>query len=139
MVRNEFSILMPVKAVQTVMRHSSIALRMDTYGHLFPGQEAETIALLPLMMGAAETFVLQQSQNGAQHWVQQLGREFAQDGGTACEALRMAAQSEGRHNSLPFAELGDALRASAVVDESAPRRTRTYNPLIKSLSGAIFP
>ncbi len=29
------------KLVQTVMRHSSITLTMDTYGHLFPGQEAE--------------------------------------------------------------------------------------------------
>lgn len=32
------------KAVQTVMRHSTITLTMDTYGHLFPGQEAETVA-----------------------------------------------------------------------------------------------
>ena len=29
------------KLVQTVMRHSSITLTMDTYGHLFPGHEAE--------------------------------------------------------------------------------------------------
>ena len=29
------------KLVQTVMRHSSITLTMDTYGHLFPGQVAE--------------------------------------------------------------------------------------------------
>ena len=37
------------KAVQTVMRHSSITLTMDTYGHLFPGQEAEAVARLPNM------------------------------------------------------------------------------------------
>ena len=37
------------KAVQTVMRHSSITLTMDTYGHLFPGEEAATIARLPQM------------------------------------------------------------------------------------------
>ena len=29
------------------MRHSVITLAMDTYGHLFPGQEAETVARLP--------------------------------------------------------------------------------------------
>ena len=29
------------KLIQTVMRHSTITLTMDTYGHLFPGQEAE--------------------------------------------------------------------------------------------------
>jgi integrase len=39
------------KAVQAIMRHSSIVLTMDTYGHLFPGQEAETISRLPRMMG----------------------------------------------------------------------------------------
>ena len=31
------------KVIQTVMRHSSIQLSMDTYGHLFPGQEAEAV------------------------------------------------------------------------------------------------
>jgi len=38
------------KAVQSVMRHSTITLTMDTYGHLFPGQEAETVALFPRMV-----------------------------------------------------------------------------------------
>lgn len=38
------------KAVQSVMRHSTIVLTMDTYGHLFPGQEAETVARLPNML-----------------------------------------------------------------------------------------
>ncbi|NQU22273.1 MAG: tyrosine-type recombinase/integrase [Candidatus Nealsonbacteria bacterium] len=39
------------KTVQTVMRHSSITLTMDTYGHLFPGQEADAISKLPEMLG----------------------------------------------------------------------------------------
>ncbi len=38
------------KAVQAVMRHSTIVLTMDTYGHLFPGEEAATIARLPSML-----------------------------------------------------------------------------------------
>ena len=37
------------KTVQTVMRHSTITLTMDTYGHLFPGQEAEAVGKLPEM------------------------------------------------------------------------------------------
>jgi integrase len=41
------------KAVQAIMRHSTIVLTMDTYGHLFPGQEAETISRLPKMMKSA--------------------------------------------------------------------------------------
>jgi integrase len=38
------------KAVQSVMRHSTITLTMDTYGHLFPGQDAATIAYFPSML-----------------------------------------------------------------------------------------
>jgi len=38
------------KVIQTIMRHASIELTMGTYGHLFPGQEAESIAKLPPMM-----------------------------------------------------------------------------------------
>jgi integrase len=41
------------KAVQSLMRHSAITLTMDTYGHLFPGQEADTVARLPGMLGDA--------------------------------------------------------------------------------------
>ena len=37
------------KAVQSIMRHSTITLTMDTYGHLFPGQDAETVLLFPAM------------------------------------------------------------------------------------------
>ena len=37
--------------IQAIMRHSSITLTMDTYGHLFPGQEADTVARLPGMLG----------------------------------------------------------------------------------------
>jgi integrase len=43
------------KTVQAVMRHSTITLTLtlDTYGHLFPGQEADTLARLPEMLGSA--------------------------------------------------------------------------------------
>jgi hypothetical protein len=39
------------KVIQTVMRHCSITLTMDTYGHLLPEQQAEAIANLPAMFG----------------------------------------------------------------------------------------
>jgi integrase len=38
------------KVVQTVMRHSTITLTMDAYGHLFPGQVPEAVSKLPDMM-----------------------------------------------------------------------------------------
>ncbi|MGQ9648614.1 MAG: DUF3987 domain-containing protein [Phycisphaerae bacterium] len=39
------------EAVQAVRRHSTITLTMDTSGHLFPGQKAETVARLPPILG----------------------------------------------------------------------------------------
>ena len=39
------------KLVQTVMRHSSITLTLDTYGHLWPGQQAEAARRLGTIMG----------------------------------------------------------------------------------------
>lgn len=36
--------------VKAVMRHSSITLTIDTYGHLFPGQEAKAVARVEAKM-----------------------------------------------------------------------------------------
>ena len=45
------------KVVQAVMRHSQITLTMDTYGHLFPGDEAEAVAKLgSLLAGVTRCF-----------------------------------------------------------------------------------
>ena len=41
-----------VKTVQSVMRHSTIVLTMDTYGHLLPGAEAEAADQLASMFTA---------------------------------------------------------------------------------------
>ena len=38
------------KVVQQVMRHQSITLTMDTYGHLFPGQEADAVGRMRQML-----------------------------------------------------------------------------------------
>lgn len=38
------------KAIQTIMRHATITLTMDTYGHLFPSMESEAIAKLGAIM-----------------------------------------------------------------------------------------
>lgn len=38
------------KVIQTVMRHGSITLTMDTYGHLFPGQEANAVGRMQSML-----------------------------------------------------------------------------------------
>ena len=38
------------KTVQSVMRHSTITLTMDSYGHLLPGAEAEAADKLGAMI-----------------------------------------------------------------------------------------
>jgi hypothetical protein len=38
--------------IKTVMRHSTITLTMDTYGHLLPDQHAEAVGGMASMMGA---------------------------------------------------------------------------------------
>ena len=35
------------KAIQTLMRHSTITLTLDTYGHLLPDEAAETVGKMP--------------------------------------------------------------------------------------------
>jgi hypothetical protein len=37
--------------VQAVVRHASITLTMDTYGHTFPGQEADAVVNIPSILG----------------------------------------------------------------------------------------
>ncbi len=41
-----------IKTIQTIMRHHSITLTMDTYGHLLPHQEANAVKLLSGIMSA---------------------------------------------------------------------------------------
>jgi len=40
------------KAIQTLMRHSSITLTLDTYGHLLPDEAAATVAKMPTVASA---------------------------------------------------------------------------------------
>ena len=54
------------KEVQTLMRHATITLTLDTYGHLFQGQESETVKKLrPLLNNADSCQRKRQRQNSA--------------------------------------------------------------------------
>ena len=43
------------KEVQTLMRHATITLTMDSYGHLFQGQESETVKKLRPLLNHADS------------------------------------------------------------------------------------
>jgi len=133
------------KAVQAVMRHSTITLTMDTYGHLFPGQEAETVARLPSMMGeshealrttgtddAAAIDAPMNDLKSAQRVAQRAGRESIQKRATACDMLTSGEQDQESRNPIPIAPLCDVMPSTAAASETAPCWTRTNNPLIKS-------
>ena len=94
------------KAVQTIMRHSAITLTMDTYGHLFPGQEFETVSLLPTMLGMVQ---------GAVHAQYSCG-ETGQSVTTHGDALRDGKKESRRRKSLLSSALGDSRRVLTAAE-----------------------
>ena len=114
------------KAVQTVMRHSSITLTMDTYGHLFPGQEAETIARLPAVLTGGleaqdQTETARPSIGSAQHGAQRAGCERP-PGNVAgrCEKKLLGGVFDGLQVAAPVELPCDYVRPIARLSEARP-------------------
>ena len=129
------------KAIQTVMRHSTITLTMDTYGHLFPGQEADTVARFPDMLNCKSNALLatgtddaevKTDQRRAAH-AQRAGRETAQSGASECDGQSTPTAQEKSPKPLQIADLDDDVRDDATESENRAGRTRTYNQQIMSL------
>jgi len=128
------------KAVQSVMRHSTITLTMDTYGHLFPGQDAATVARFPSMVdtepvslratgtegairapGRIDDSATQSRQKSAAH-AQHSGRDLVPDGATGRENGEPVPRNGTSPNPLRVAGLCDDVR------DNAKRRARDSNP-----------
>ena len=111
------------------MRHSQITLTMDTYGHLFPGDEAAAVDKLGLLMGCVSR-VVAETEGSATGSAQgeKLG-DMERHSETLCDS---GVAKDSRRNSFSEKPLCDVVRRGETRKESAPRRTRTYNPLIKS-------
>jgi hypothetical protein len=138
------------KAVQSVLRHGTITLTMDTYGHLFPGQEAETVARLPSMFGsgpealratgtydaraggAADGGGQSPSERPWAHQGQQLGGESVRKAASGGEPPRFGRGQESPPNLRPIQDLGDSLPLVATAGESRPGRDRTSDQGIMS-------
>jgi hypothetical protein len=119
--------------VQSVMRHASITLTMDTYGHLFPGQEIDAVSRMrDLMIGPTESLKATGTDDfsikpltKAQRQAQQSGRERQQSDATGCDdELVMSAQKK-TPNPLRIAELGAVVRFDATDSKSSGGGTRT--------------
>ena len=131
------------KTVQVVLRHSTITLTMDTYGHLFPGQEADAMARFPTMMSNGPDALKATGTDDAterpttsvvkaQRQAQQLGRDSLR---AQCDAVRQEnanGESDESPNPLRLASLGEAMRDSATPYDSTPGRTRTCNRRIRN-------
>jgi len=116
------------KAIQSVMRHSTITLTMDTYGHLFPGQEADTIARLPVMLGSEPAVMRATGTDDAEG----SAPHMHQIGGTERHSLALAVSGEAADAGAVSAADHGKNGVSAGKQCNASSRTRTLNPLIKS-------
>ena len=110
------------KAIQRVMRHASITMTMDRYGHLLPGEERETVGSFPDMMGDGPELLqatgttdatAEKTQQKAQHIAQQSGRETVRSGATGRNKTEATGESSDRDKPLRFANLRDTARPGA--------------------------
>ena len=142
------------KTVQVVMRHSSITLTMDTYGHLFPGQAAEAIQQIgPFFKGADDAEAGQVRATGtmgdmtlrdfgAQRQAQQSGRDLVREDATSNEKPSTTLDFIERLNVLDIGTLDDTVpdRATPSGNEAAGARTqdlRIKSPLLYRLSYSL--
>ena len=115
------------KTVQQVMRHQSITLTMDTYGHLFPGQEADAVGQMrKMLVGLPEELRATGTDNATveDRQNQRSARRSAQNAKRCEERTKPAAQKKSP-KPLQIADLGDGVRVDASSDTSSGGGTRT--------------
>ncbi len=133
------------KSIQSVMRHSSIVLTMDTYGHLIPGQEAETVARMldllshdqPQVLRATGTTDVNASNSDTPSGKRSTLRSKISAApcvasATPCDDDDSTDTSTESCNSLSFAELSNIVRPGASQNENGTAGIRTQNQRIMS-------
>jgi integrase len=112
--------------VKTVMRHSTITLTMDTYGHLLPDQHAEAVGGMASMMttksplAATGTAGIATAPGAAP-----AAPNYAKE----CDSVQAGDESADRRQTLEFPRKSEDDKEEI---KSASCRARTYDPLIKS-------
>ena len=128
------------KAVQTVMQHSSITLTMDTYGHLFPGQEADAVdRLFDVMAGPPEALKATgtddaaiEAPSKAQYMRSSQDAKRCADDARGCDGHSVPSTKAKSPKPLRVADLGDDVRHNTRENQSRPGRTRTADKGIMS-------
>jgi len=126
------------KTVQAIMRHSTITLTMDTYGHLFPGSEADAVVKMSDMLaGPPEALRATGTDHTtaeiAQRQAQRAGRDRGRQRAMDCAGPDEGPAHEESPKPLRVADLGDGLRQDAPKNKSRAGGTRTPNQQIMSL------
>ena len=116
--------------IKTVMRHSTITLTMDTYGHLLPDQHADAIGGMVNMLASTKTEAATGTAGMPPPVQRTVGmRKDAPDGASGCDAVRdegkTIAQGEER-KPLRIADVCESVREDA--SESEDCRGRESNP-----------
>ena len=130
------------KVVQQVMGHQSFTLTMDTYGHLFPGQESDAVEQMRAMLvGPPEELRAAGTDNAAVEdgQNQRSARRSAQNAKWCVQdAKRCEKETVGRDNDVPendrrkrlrIAKLGEQVRDDASDNENSRGGTRTLTSL----------
>jgi len=129
------------KAVQTLMRHSTITLTLDTYDHLLPDEAAETVGRLPGFdcdqseAATGTTDADAECSNGepeCSNRVYNAGANGREDEPSETERRGETESDEVLASIGGGPVSSDQARPETAGCENAPRRTRTFNPLIKS-------
>jgi integrase len=131
----------PIKTLQTLARHSDPKLTLNVYTHLTIHDTAAALDALPDLSGPAEPpEALAATGTDGDHISELLSLHFPYGGDgngrelSDSDAIKQTTPDEGGcRNSLEMSGLDVPGRQLSEPDANAPRRTRTYNPLIKSL------
>jgi integrase len=117
------------KVGQTVMRHSTIVLTMDTYGHLFPGQEAEAVGKLGLLLGCVDKAASAARGSARGSAQDDKSGDVERHSETLCDSDDAAKPSA---NSFSEKTLCEVVRRDETPKQSRAARTRTGNQRIMS-------
>jgi hypothetical protein len=116
--------------IKTVMRHSTITLTMDTYGHLLPDQHADAVGGMANLfaektpLAATGTAGSRDSLVTAVHTAVEV-----QNRANECERVRAVGESADMRQTLEFPRKSDDDKAEI---KSGPSRIRTCNQGIMS-------
>ena len=122
--------------IKTVMRHSSITLTMDTYGHLLPEQHAEAVGGMLRMLSDGQPLAATGTVGKAPAVQTAVGlRKQSPPGATQCDDVRQTAnddQNSSERKSLRIADVCEVVRADAAETDNGPDWIRTSNQGIMS-------